>query len=118
MTDYKLFGIQFNIVNVIICIALGFLICIIMGCSCVKHGKTLKEGMTNYAPVGKSYGCGKKSEPVSSNSDSMFYLKNNVFKPECCPSNYSNANGCACISKSQYDYLNSRGGNRVPNTIF
>lgn len=39
---------------------------------------------------------------------------NTPFKPECCPSTYSNSSGCACISDKQYDYLGKRGGNNVP----
>jgi hypothetical protein len=36
------------------------------------------------------------------------------FKPECCPTTYSNSQGCACISNQQYEYLIKRGGNNVP----
>ena len=45
---------------------------------------------------------------------SMLFFKDTKFKPQCCPSSYSNSMGCACISNSQYKYLIERGGNNVP----
>jgi len=36
------------------------------------------------------------------------------FKPECCPSTYTNSHGCACITDDAYKYLTGRGGNNVP----
>ena len=43
----------------------------------------------------------------------MFYA--NKFSPDCCdlPQQYSSSTGCACISPSQMQYLNQRGGNRT-----
>jgi len=43
----------------------------------------------------------------------LFFFQNNQFKPECCPSPYSASTGCACMSREQVAYLNSRGGNRT-----
>jgi hypothetical protein len=45
---------------------------------------------------------------------SMLFFKDTKFKPQCCPSSYSNSMGCACIKNSQYKYLIERGGNNVP----
>ena len=45
---------------------------------------------------------------------SMLFFKDTKFKPQCCPSSYSNSMGCACINNSQYKYLIERGGNNVP----
>lgn len=55
--------------------------------------------------------------------DSLHYLAETEFKPECCSSRYSSkggllrsggatSGGCACLSEKQLAYLNSRGGNR------
>lgn len=50
--------------------------------------------------------------------NTMFFFKNNAFKPECCPSTYSSSSGCACTSISQLNYLNQRGGNRTLSSEF
>ena len=88
-----------------------------------KEGK--KEGFTNLsgAPISsegpdgclnplapyKKYSCG----PVSVDN----FFGDIQFKPECCGnpagSSYSNSMGCACICPEQWNYLNSRGGNRT-----
>jgi hypothetical protein len=55
-----------------------------------------------------NYKCGP---PSTSN-----FFGNIEFKPECCNSpagsSYSNSMGCACICPEQWNFLNSRGGNR------
>ena len=48
------------------------------------------------------------------NEYSTLIFKNTAFKPECCPNTYSNSMGCACMSTTQYNYLETRGGNNVP----
>ncbi len=53
--------------------------------------------------------------PLSQGELNMF--ANTAFKPECCPTTYSNSMGCACINKDQYNYLITRGGNNVPFAI-
>jgi hypothetical protein len=45
---------------------------------------------------------------------SPLLFKDTAFKPNCCPNTYTNSMGCACMTRTQYDYLNSRGGNNVP----
>jgi len=87
--------------------------------------KPKKEAFTNlnFAPIegeGKSscldpltpyenYSCG----PTNVTN----FFGNIKFKPECCGnpagSFYSNSIGCACICPEQWNYLNSRGGNRT-----
>ena len=44
--------------------------------------------------------------------DNMF--ANTEFKPECCPNTYTTGGGCACLSASQRNLLNTRGGNNYP----
>ena len=46
-------------------------------------------------------------------NDDLVFFNNNTFSPDCCPSLYSNSDGCACITPEQLTYLNSRGGNKI-----
>ena len=45
--------------------------------------------------------------------DEMLIFDTNKFSPDCCPSTYSNADGCVCAAPEQMKYLNERGGNRT-----
>jgi len=51
--------------------------------------------------------------PVPLPEGELFFFADNKFKPECCPSTYSDSMGCACLSQAQVTYLNERGGNRT-----
>ena len=51
--------------------------------------------------------------PVPLPVGELFFFADNKFKPECCPSTYSDSMGCACLSQAQVDYINQRGGNRT-----
>jgi hypothetical protein len=61
-------------------------------------------------------------QPVPLPEGELLLFANTPFKPECCPTAYSNSSGCACITtkdgpngmQSQYNFLISRGGNNVP----
>lgn len=64
--------------------------------------------VSNYVPPAED-------NPLSYGELDMF--ANTPFKPECCPTTYSNSMGCACINKDQYNYLITRGGNNVPFAI-
>ncbi len=140
--EYKLLGVKINLINVAICVALGFLICVMIGCDCVNISKIKEEFISgsscsknninvasplaplvggapsmDAAPVNKK-GCNKKvsAEPASVEGEKMFYLNEHdvEYKPECCTKSvYSNSMGCACLSDSQFDYLHKRGGNRT-----
>lgn len=55
-----------------------------------------------------------KNKNNKDNGYSSLLFKDTAFKPECCPNTYSNSMGCACMSTTQYNYLNNRGGNNVP----
>ena len=49
----------------------------------------------------------------------LFMWANNEFSGNCCDnSNVSGGDGCACITKEQACYLNSRGGNRSSDSEF
>ena len=60
-----------------------------------------------------------KSEQVNTNQKYLFkknindisLINNNDFSPECCPSTYTNSQGCACLSKEQLDFIHNRGNN-------
>ena len=41
-----------------------------------------------------------------------FFLTETIAKPECCPSTYSNSQGCLCMTPEQNDFLNERANNR------
>jgi hypothetical protein len=56
--------------------------------------------------------------PVPLPEGELFFFANNKFKPECCPGPYSTSTGCACMSKEQINYLNTRGGNRTSDSEF
>ena len=45
--EYKLLGVKFNVINVILCIALGFLICAMLG----YNNKKIIEGATSKRKV-------------------------------------------------------------------
>jgi len=51
--------------------------------------------------------------PVPLPEGELFFFADNKFKPECCPSTYSDSTGCACLSQDQVTYINERGGNRT-----
>ena len=48
------------------------------------------------------------------NNGEMLMFANTEFKPECCPNTYTTGGGCACMSASQRNLLNTRGGNNYP----
>jgi hypothetical protein len=48
---------------------------------------------------------------VPPSGDTLDMLTGQTFRPDCCPSTYSNSSGCACMSDAQLDFLSSRGGN-------
>ena len=51
--------------------------------------------------------------PVPLPEEELVFFDQNKFSPDCCPSNYSSADGCVCASPEQMKYLNERGGNRT-----
>lgn len=105
-----------------------------------KKNKTGKEGFKNlnnndlhiddsytmgWVQTAKRYASGMGNEnrlntykdnvgtPVPLPEGELFFFADNKFKPECCPSTYSDSMGCACLSQAQVDYVNQRGGNRT-----
>lgn len=72
----------------------------------ITKGKPLSKGVQNIL--------NRPSQPVPLPEGEMLMFANTPFKPECCPSTYSNSTGCACMTDKQYNYLIDRGGNNVP----
>ena len=77
----------------------------------VKTAKRYASGMGNEDRL-NSYK-DNVGTPVPLPEGELFFFADNKFKPECCPSTYSDSMGCACLSQAQVDYLNQRGGNRT-----
>ena len=141
--EYKVLGVKFNVVNVVVCVALGFLICAMIGCDCINIKKMVKgkEGFVSgssctqnninvASPLAPLIGAtpsmdaagpikkGDNKAPMvaSVEGEKMFYLNEHDvdYKPECCmKSVYSNSMGCACLNNNQWNFLNQRGGNRT-----
>ena len=51
--------------------------------------------------------------PIPLKEGELLIFDKNKFSPECCPSSYSNGDGCVCASPEQMTYLSQRGGNRT-----
>jgi hypothetical protein len=51
--------------------------------------------------------------PIPLPEGELLFFDSTKFSPDCCPSVYSNADGCVCASPEQMKYLNERGGNRT-----
>ena len=76
----------------------------------VRQGQPLGEGVKQFMA--------REEQPIPLPEGEMLMFANTPFKPECCPSTYSNSSGCACITGNQYNYLIQRGSNNVPYSNF
>ena len=140
--EMKLLGIKFRPIVVILCVMVGMIIGGSVLCSCAKISlKDAKEGFETFGAPTKynmsvgvpgSYGT-RKLQSVSPHLNAirgpklplppgeLFFFADNEFKPECCVppfSSVSSADGCACVTKEQVDYINARGGNRSASEVF
>ena len=110
---------------ILICIILFVLLShIFYSCGKTNNSYLLMEGFTSSG--GKSTGSKNTASSKKNNitkkegfsnsggNNSMLMFANTKFKPECCPTTYTNSSGCACMSNKQYEYLIQRGGNNVP----
>jgi hypothetical protein len=70
--------------------------------------KAINDSANIYSALEKNEG-----GPIPLPEDEMLIFDTNKFSPDCCPSNYSTAEGCVCASPEQMKYLNERGGNRT-----
>jgi hypothetical protein len=140
--EMKLLGIKFRPMVVALCLIVGIMIGSFVLCSCAKVSlKEVKESFqTMGAPtrynmsvgVPGSYGA-RKLQSIAPHLDvnqgpklplppgELFFFADNNFKPECCVppfSSVSSADGCACVTKEQVDYINARGGNRSAYEVY
>ena len=76
----------------------------------VRPGQPLGEGVKQFMS--------RQEQPVPLPEGEMLMFANTPFKPECCPSTFSNSSGCACITGKQYNYLIQRGSNNTPYSDF
>jgi hypothetical protein len=64
---------------------------------------------------------GKKNLSGRSLTTNILFTNNefnkNASHSSCCPSVFSNAAGCVCLTSEQSDFLNQRGGNRSHGNI-
>jgi hypothetical protein len=63
----------------------------------VTPGKPLSPGVRDFLH--------REKQPVPLPEGQLSMFATTPFKPECCPSAYSNSMGCACMTAKQYNYL-------------
>jgi hypothetical protein len=141
--EISILGYKTTIEMVVLFMAVSFLLWThwVSGCCRVS----LKEGMMSILPADITYKMGEgvagswdtkpyekgpdiewRKQPHNTYKDtevplpegSLHFLANNEFKPECCGSTFSSYGGCACLTKEQMDYINTRGGNRTKGDEF
>jgi len=125
----KVLGIKVRVECVLISMVIGavlgcYLIC---GCATTEGMRTagsalnyvMNKGVHNNKYAKKfnraEVNGGSRLQPtVPLPEGQLFMWANNEFSGKCCAnSNVSGGGGCACITKEQACYLNSRGGNRA-----
>ena len=74
-----------------------------------KNPNALNDAANIYSDLEKNEGGG----PIPLPEGELLFFDTTKFSPDCCPSTYSNADGCVCASPEQMKYLNERGGNRT-----
>ena len=129
----KVFGMKLRVECIVICLVIGMLLGSHLLCGCVTEegmntiGSALEYTMNNGVHNNKyeqrsdlrEVSGGSLNPTVPMPEGQLFMYANNEFDGKCCSfSNVSGAGGCACITKEQSDYLNSRGGNRTTPTQF
>ena len=74
-----------------------------------KNPDAINDSSNIYSELEKNEGGG----PIPLPEGELLFFDSTKFSPECCPSTYSNSEGCVCASPEQMQYLNERGGNRT-----
>jgi len=132
--EIKILGFKARVEVIVVSIIIGCLLCCHLICGC-----TTREGMeVAGAAIGYKMtkgvhrdtydqrsnllevnGGGKIGPQVPLPEGQLFMWGNNEFDAKCCAdSNVSGGGGCACITKEQQNYLNSRGGNRTSGSEY
>jgi hypothetical protein len=142
--EVELFGQKLRIEILLLILAIGYVAGAHLLCSCSRL--SFREGlsMLNSAEITYKMGQGVNTSWESSGpsinspndlykklegnqaknpveyveSGGMSILNDNVFDPKCCPSQFSNSSGCACLSPEQVKYISERGGNRTYSTEY
>ena len=129
----KVFGVKLRVECIVISVIIGMILGCHLFCGCfTKEGMDTMGASLNYAmnngvhndkyeerhDMSEMSG-GSLNPTVPLPEGQLFMYANNEFSGKCCSfSNVSGGGGCACITKEQADYLNSRGGNRTIPTEF
>ena len=131
----KLFGMKLRVECIVISMIIGAILGCHLLCGCAtKEGMDVAGAALGYkmsqgvhmdkyekkVNMAEMNGGGSRLSPkVPLPEGQLFFYANNDFSGKCCEtSNVSGTSGCACISKEQYDYLNSRGGNRTNSSEY
>jgi len=64
--------------------------------------------------TGANYKPSPEFKPLTMKDGELDIMAASSFSPDCCPSYYSNSNGCACMTDTQTNFLTQRGGNNFP----
>ena len=132
--EIKVLGFKARVEVIVVSVIIGMLLCSHLICGCVTQegmatagaavGYNMSNGVHNdkydsKVNMGEVAGGHKLSPVVPLPEGQLFMWANNEFTGKCCDnSNVSSGDGCACITKEQACYLNSRGGNRSSDSEF
>ena len=132
--EIKVLGFKARVEVIVISVIIGMLLSCHLICGCATQegmevaGAAIGYKMNNgvhtdkYDPkvnMSEVAGGDKLAPVVPLPEGQLFMWANNEFSGKCCEtSNVSGGNGCACITKEQACYLNSRGGNRSSDSEF
>ncbi len=132
--EIKVLGFKARVEVIVISVIIGMLLCSHLICGCATQegmdvagaaiGYKMNDGVhtDKYDPkvnMPEVAGGEKLAPVVPLPEGQLFMWANNEFSGDCCStSNVSGGNGCACITKEQACYLNSRGGNRSSDSEF
>jgi hypothetical protein len=79
-----------------------------------KNASTFILDPSTWGNRGSITASGSSAINTNSSSSILNVFNEMKFAPECCPNAYTSSNGCACMDKNMYKYLQNRGGNNVP----
>lgn len=136
--NIRLLGMKIRVEMAVAFLVLGMILGGSLLCNCTG---TLMEGMTSLSEPNNDHykqGVQDANEYAHSNDEQnnlhnhesyngkpaplkegdMFFWEGTQFRPECCPSTYTNSSGCACTTEEQVKFINTRGGNRTENSQF
>ena len=132
--EIKILGFKARVEVIVISMIIGCILGCHLVCGCVTRegmqvagsalGYNMAKGVHNDKyeerhDAMEVNGGGKIGPQVPLPEGQLFFWANNEFSGKCCDaSSVSGGNGCACITKEQQCYLNSRGGNRTSDSEY